>query len=64
MWKQSVWTSAISAAISANHLKPGGVLSLTGANPALKETPGMIGRICATFSVLFCLKYFFFFALK
>lgn len=43
MWKQSVWTSAISAAISAKHLKAGGLLSLTGAHPAQKGTPGMIG---------------------
>lgn len=43
MWKQSVWTSTISAAIGANHMKPGGLLTLTGANPALKGTPGMMG---------------------
>lgn len=43
MWKQSVWTSAISAAISAHHLKAGGLLTLTGANAALKGTSGMIG---------------------
>lgn len=43
MWKQSVWTSTISAAIGATYLKPGGLLALTGANPALKGTPGMIG---------------------
>lgn len=43
MWRQSVWTSSISATISANHLKEGGVLTLTGAEPALKGTPGMIG---------------------
>lgn len=43
MWKQSVWTSAISAAIGANHLKAGGLLTLTGANPATSGTPGMIG---------------------
>lgn len=43
MWKQSVWTSSISAAISANYLKPGGLLTLTGAKPALAGTPGMIG---------------------
>lgn len=43
MWKQSVWTSTISAAIGANYMKSGGLLTLTGANPALKGTPGMIG---------------------
>ncbi|KAF2903500.1 hypothetical protein ILUMI_02690 [Ignelater luminosus] len=43
MWRQSVWSSVISASIAANHLKEGGVLTLTGANAALQETPGMIG---------------------
>lgn len=43
MWKQSVWTSAISAALSAQYLKAGGFLSLTGAKAALTGTPGMIG---------------------
>lgn len=43
MWKQSVWSSAISATVGANHLKAGGLLALTGANPALAGTPGMIG---------------------
>ncbi len=43
MWKQSVWTSAISATIGANHLKEGGFLALTGAKAALQGTPGMIG---------------------
>lgn len=43
MWKQSVWSSAISATVGANHLKVGGLLALTGANPALAGTPGMIG---------------------
>jgi len=43
MWRQSVWTSTISAAVAAQYLKDGGVLALTGARPALKGTPGMIG---------------------
>lgn len=43
MWKQSVWTSSISAALAAQHLRAGGVLSLTGAHPAQQGTPGMIG---------------------
>lgn len=42
MMQQSVWTSTISASICANHLREGGVLTLTGADPALKATPGMI----------------------
>lgn len=43
MWKQSVWTSSISAAVSAQFLKSGGFLALTGAKAALEATPGMIG---------------------
>eukprot|EP00112_Aurelia_sp_Birch-Aquarium-sp1_P008355 Seg1917.3 transcript_id=Seg1917.3/GoldUCD/mRNA.D3Y31 product="Dihydropteridine reductase" protein_id=Seg1917.3/GoldUCD/D3Y31 len=43
MWKQSVWTSSISAAIASNHLKDGGLLTLPGAQPALGGTAGMIG---------------------
>lgn len=38
MWKQSVWSSTISAAISSRFLKPGGVLTLTGADAALKAS--------------------------
>lgn len=43
MWRQSVWSSLISASIAAQHLKEGGVLTLTGAKAALEGTPGMIG---------------------
>jgi len=43
MWRQSVWSSTISATISANHLNAGGLLTLTGADAALQGTPGMIG---------------------
>lgn len=43
MWRQSVWSSTISATIGANYLKPSGVLTLTGADAALNGTPGMIG---------------------
>jgi len=43
MWKQSVWSSTISATIGSRFLKPGGVLTLTGADAALKGTAGMIG---------------------
>lgn len=43
MIKQSVWSSTISASVAAHFLKNGGVLSLTGAKPALEGTPGMIG---------------------
>ncbi|XP_053952671.1 dihydropteridine reductase [Anastrepha ludens] len=43
MWRQSVWTSAISASVASKYLKEGGLLTLTGAQPALEGTPGMIG---------------------
>lgn len=43
MIKQSVWSSTISAAVASQFLKEGGVLTLTGAKPALAATPGMIG---------------------
>lgn len=36
MWKQSVWSSIIASSIAAKHLKEGGLLSLTGAKPALE----------------------------
>ncbi|XP_019848274.2 dihydropteridine reductase isoform X1 [Bactrocera dorsalis] len=43
MWRQSVWTSSISAAVASKYLKDGGLLTLTGAQPALQGTSGMIG---------------------
>ncbi|KAI1716993.1 short chain dehydrogenase domain-containing protein [Ditylenchus destructor] len=43
VWKQSVWSSAISARVAAEFLKPGGLLQLTGAAAATEGTPGMIG---------------------
>ncbi|KAL8600552.1 hypothetical protein ACOMHN_005046 [Nucella lapillus] len=43
MWKQSVWPSVIAARVAASHLKNGGLLALTGAQPSLAGTPGMIG---------------------
>ena len=43
MWKQSVWSSTISAEASGKFLKEGGFLSLPGAQPALNGTSGMIG---------------------
>ena len=36
MWKQSVWSSVLASSIAAKHLKEGGLLSLTGAKPALE----------------------------
>ncbi|CAL2034998.1 CBN-QDPR-1 protein [Caenorhabditis brenneri] len=43
MIKQSVWSSAIAAKLATTHLKPGGLLQLTGAAAAVGPTPGMIG---------------------
>jgi len=43
MWRQSVWSSSIAAAIAAKHLKEGGVVVLPGAAPAVGGTPGMAG---------------------
>lgn len=43
MWRQSVWSSTISATIASKYLSPGGLLALTGAKAALEATPGMIG---------------------
>lgn len=43
MFKQSVWTSLIAASIASKHLKDNGLLTLTGAQPSLSGTPGMLG---------------------
>jgi len=43
MWRQSVWSSTIAGHLAAKYLKEHGVLTLTGAAPALGGTPGMIG---------------------
>lgn len=43
MWKQSVWSSLISASIASKYLRPSGVLTLPGAAAALNATPSMIG---------------------
>ncbi|RNA21615.1 dihydropteridine reductase [Brachionus plicatilis] len=45
MWKQSVWSSLISASLAAKYLNENGVLTLPGAAAALDSasTPGMIG---------------------
>ncbi|XP_063221697.1 dihydropteridine reductase [Bacillus rossius redtenbacheri] len=43
MWRQTVWSSTIAAAIAAKYLKEGGLVSLPGANAAAGPTPGMIG---------------------
>jgi len=43
MWKQSVWSSAISGSLATQHLVSGGLLVLPGAKPATGGTPGMMG---------------------
>uniref|UniRef100_A0AC34QB05 Dihydropteridine reductase n=1 Tax=Panagrolaimus sp. JU765 TaxID=591449 RepID=A0AC34QB05_9BILA len=43
MWKQSVWSSAISARIGSKFLNDGGLIQLTGAAAGLDGTPSMIG---------------------
>uniref|UniRef100_A0A8C1YZ45 Uncharacterized protein n=1 Tax=Cyprinus carpio TaxID=7962 RepID=A0A8C1YZ45_CYPCA len=43
MWKQSVWTSTISSHLASLHLKPGGLLTLSGAKASLEGTPGTVG---------------------
>uniref|UniRef100_A0A0R3RS51 Dihydropteridine reductase n=1 Tax=Elaeophora elaphi TaxID=1147741 RepID=A0A0R3RS51_9BILA len=43
LWKQNVWTSAISARIAALHLKKGGLLQFTGAASVLGDTSTMLG---------------------
>ena len=40
MCQQSVWSSVLAAQLAAKHLKEGGVLTLTGAQPALSGTAG------------------------
>lgn len=42
MWKQSVWTSSIAAALAAKYLKEGGVITLPGAAPCVGGTAGKI----------------------
>ena len=41
--KQSVWSSVIASRLASLFLRPGGLLTLTGARPALEGTPSMIG---------------------
>lgn len=46
MWKQSVWTSSIAAALAAKYLKEGGILTLPGAAPCVKGTAGIYYFLC------------------
>ncbi|KAK3828933.1 MAG: dihydropteridine reductase-like protein [Benniella sp.] len=43
MWKQSVHSSLVASHLASKSLKPNGLLLLTGAYPAQKGTPFMIG---------------------
>uniref|UniRef100_H2ZAX6 Dihydropteridine reductase n=1 Tax=Ciona savignyi TaxID=51511 RepID=H2ZAX6_CIOSA len=43
MWKQSVWSSVIAGNLASKFLKQDGILTLTGAEPALGGTSGMVG---------------------
>lgn len=52
MWRQSVWSSLISTSVAANHLKIGGVLTLTGAKAALEGTPGELDFKLSPFFLL------------
>jgi len=45
MWQQSVWSSVLASQIASKHLKEGGVLTLTGAQPALSGTPGELQHL-------------------
>jgi hypothetical protein len=51
MLQQSLWSSYIASSLAASLLKADGVLVLTGAQPALKPTPGMIAYGVAKVSV-------------
>jgi len=42
MWKQSVWSSTVTAKLAASYLNENGVVVLPGAAAALGGTPGMI----------------------
>jgi dihydropteridine reductase len=43
MWRQSVWSSIISASLATKFLAERGVLTLTGAAASLSDTPSMLG---------------------
>ncbi|KAI6219301.1 Dihydropteridine reductase [Aphelenchoides besseyi] len=51
MWKQSVWSSSISARLATQFLKPSSLLQLTGAAAATSGTAGMIGYSMAKAAV-------------
>ena len=41
MWKQSVWSSTLTAKIATKYLNENGILTLPGAGAALGATPGI-----------------------
>lgn len=58
MWKQSVWTSSIAAALAAKYLKEGGIITLPGAAPCVGGTAGLYNQ-CTSVSSLFIKNQFF-----
>ena len=42
MWKQSVWSSSITAHAATKFLKENGLVSLPGAQPAINGTAGIV----------------------
>ena len=59
MCQQSVWSSVLAAQLAAKHLKEGGVLTLTGAQPALSGTAGKtVQFLNLTLHVLGQVKWF------
>lgn len=57
MWSQSVWSSTITAQAAALFLKEGGLVTLTGAQPALKGTAGGHGLALTGYVVPIDLPY-------
>lgn len=61
MIMQSVWSSVLAAQLAAKHLKEGGVLTLTGAQPALEGTAGKLlysnHRLALSQKPLFCFVF-------
>lgn len=55
MCKQSVWTSTISSHLASLHLKPGGLLTLSGAKASLDGTPGTV--VTSILTLLRCVTH-------
>ena len=54
MWKQSVWSSSIAGSLASKFLKPAGLLTLTGAAPAIGATSGKCINRSATTNFYLC----------